>query len=112
MQIDDTCICGSVFRITHYDSELFCQQQHDKWLEKHLVCREKQSRYGDKIGDGWISPVQDEYQFQLEILKILFPGFPDSHFKWQYMNTLLCSAYGEKKYWQLHDKFFLKGEKS
>lgn len=43
--------------------------------------------------DGqWLSPIEDEREWQEDVLKELFPSYPSGAPKWQYMNGLLQIA--------------------
>jgi hypothetical protein len=42
--------------------------------------------------DTWMSPIAEEKEWQEDVLKELFPSYPNSAPKWQYMNGLLQIA--------------------
>ncbi len=45
-----------------------------------------------KIDGQWLSPITEEREWQDEVLKEIFPSYPEAAPRWQYMNGLLQIA--------------------
>lgn len=43
--------------------------------------------------ENWISPIKSEADMQEQMLKKIFSDYPDSAFKWQYLNALIQLAF-------------------
>ena len=46
----------------------------------------------DKLDGQWLSPVPSERDWQIEALKIIFPNYPSTSPRWQYLNSLIWHA--------------------
>ena len=79
---------------------IFCKFSLDmrakkKDIIKFIIETEKNILYSNfKSGedDHWISPAQEEKEWQEDVLKEIFPSYPNAAPKWKYMNGLLQIA--------------------
>jgi len=66
-----------------------------KDIIKFIIEAEKNilySNFKSEEDDHWISPAQEEKEWQEDVLKEIFPSYPNAAHKWQYMNGLLQIA--------------------